>query len=57
MLDTVGPELQVINKSENAITLKEDEKVLPFSVMSYINKLPIAIDGGQIFTVSVALCL
>lgn len=27
MLDTVGPELQVVNRSESAITLKEDEKV------------------------------
>lgn len=28
MLDTVGPELQVVNKSEKAITLKADDKVI-----------------------------
>lgn len=28
MLDTVGPELQVVNKSEKAITLKADENVI-----------------------------
>ncbi|KAL7092165.1 hypothetical protein ACP275_12G148900 [Erythranthe tilingii] len=28
MLDTVGAELQVVNKSEKAITLKEDDKVI-----------------------------
>ncbi|KAL3839744.1 hypothetical protein ACJIZ3_024335 [Penstemon smallii] len=28
MLDTVGAELQVVNKTEKAITLKEDEKVV-----------------------------
>lgn len=28
MLDTVGPELQVVNKSEKAITLKADEEVI-----------------------------
>lgn len=28
MLDTVGPELQVINKSEKAITLKADANVI-----------------------------
>lgn len=28
MLDTVGPELQVINKSEQAITLKADANVI-----------------------------
>lgn len=27
MLDTVGPELQVVNKAEKAITLKADENV------------------------------
>ncbi|KAK4478706.1 hypothetical protein RD792_014203 [Penstemon davidsonii] len=28
MLDTVGPELQVVNKTEKAITLKADDKVI-----------------------------
>lgn len=28
MLDTVGPELQVVNKTEKAITLKADENVV-----------------------------
>ncbi|XP_012831863.1 PREDICTED: pyruvate kinase, cytosolic isozyme-like isoform X1 [Erythranthe guttata] len=28
MLDTVGPELQVVNKKETTITLKEDDKVI-----------------------------
>lgn len=28
MLDTVGPELQVVNKAEKAITLKADENVI-----------------------------
>ena len=28
MLDTVGPELQVVNKSENAISLKADATVI-----------------------------
>lgn len=28
MLDTVGPELQVVNKKETTITLKEDDTVV-----------------------------
>ncbi|KAH1039663.1 hypothetical protein J1N35_041406 [Gossypium stocksii] len=48
MLDTAGPELQVVNKSEQAISLKEDATVVLTSdegLEAFSKLLPINFDG------------